>query len=169
MVPVTTTVTSTHTTTEPCLVSNGMLDVNVIPNENIINSNGVSIGDRVRLMDGVRGYSLASASDTISIKLTNDGSQIAIGQILINIQGTISATLFIKTKDDSNWKQAAPIIRNKTTFDNLYATDLQFRFPQASRFVKIGIIGCFPTFSKIDAKISTALIECYKSVLLNFF
>lgn len=126
-----------------------MTDVNMIPNENVVNANGVAIGDRVRLMEGVRGYSLASPNDTITVQLTPDHSQIAIGQILINVQGVISATLFIKTKDNQNWKQASSIIRNKTTFDNLYATDLQFRFTQAVKFVKIGIIGCFPTPCKI--------------------
>ena len=140
-----------------------MLDTNVIPNENIVDGNGVSIGERVRLMEGVRGYSLASASDTISIRLTRDDSQIAIGQILINVQGTISATLFVKTKDDQTWKQVAPIIRNKTTFDNLYATDLQFRFSQASKFVKIGVVGCFPFASKSGS------IQCVASASFHRF
>ena len=124
-----------------------MTDVSIIPNENIVNDKGISIGDRARLIDSSRGYS-PSTNDSIIVKLTRDGSPIAIGQILIDAQSFVSATLSIKTETEKTWTQFANLIRNRTTFDHLVATDLQFKFPTNTKFVKLGIIGCFPPTGK---------------------
>jgi hypothetical protein len=148
VVPLSTTTPLIQTTTEPCYVTNGMADVNTIPNENIVNEKGVSIGDRARLTDGSRGYTPASSSDSISIKLSSDNSQIAIGQIIISAQNFVSAILSIKTTNDNTWKQYTTLYKNITTFDNLYATELQFNFTGSPRYIKLGVIGCFPPTGK---------------------
>ncbi|CAF4491519.1 unnamed protein product [Rotaria socialis] len=139
-----TTAASTYTTTSPCLITNGMTDVNVIPNENIVNSNNVSIGDLIRLIGTSLGYTPISENDKITIKLTNDHSEIAIGQIIISAQTFQSAILSIKTKNDNTWTTYATLTSTTTTFDNLYATELQFQFTPNTKSIKLGIIGCFP-------------------------
>ena len=124
-----------------------MTDVSIIPDENIVNENGISIGDRARLIESSQGYS-PTPDDSIIVKLTRDDSQIAIGQILINAYNFVSATLLIKTETERTWTQFATLIRNRTTFDNLVATELQFQFTRNPKYVKLGIIGCFPPTGK---------------------
>ena len=125
-----------------------MVDITIIPNENILNNNGVSIGDRVRLTETSPGYVPTSVNDNIIIKLTNDNREIAIGEILISAQNFQSTLLSIKTANDGEWKSYATLTSNKTYFDNLYATELQFQFTPNARYIKIGLIGCFPSNSK---------------------
>ncbi len=144
VIPLSTTTVSPGTTGEICLITDGMADVNIIPNENIVNSKNVSIGHRVRLTETSLGYTPASANDKIIIKLTNDNSQIAIGEIVINAQNFQSASLFIKTTNDNTFNFYADLTQNITTFDNLYATELQFQFTNGTRYIKLGISGCFP-------------------------
>ncbi len=147
-VPSLTPVASTPTTGKPCLIINGMADVNIIPNENVINSENQAIGDQIRLNETNLGYTPSSSNDKITIKLSNDNSQIAIGQILIQADNFQSASLSIKTVNDSSWRLYATLTANKTIFDNLYATELQFQFISTYNnisYVKLGIIGCFPS------------------------
>ena len=121
-----------------------MSDVNIIPNKNIVNSKNISIGDRIRDTDTSSGYSPSSIDDKITITLTRDNSQIAIGQILISALAFQSVSLYIKTTNDNTWKLYSTLTNNQTSFDNLYATQLQFQFTTTVKNVKIGIIGCFP-------------------------
>lgn len=149
-IPLSTTITPTETTHQPCLITDGMSDVNIIPNKNIRNSENKPIGDQIRFSGTNYGYSPSSPNDKITIKLTTDNSQIAIGQILLKAENFQSATLSIKTIHDDTWKIYANLTANKTTFDNLYAKELQFQFisNNAVRYVKIGVIGCFPPSGK---------------------
>jgi hypothetical protein len=144
ILPTSTTIASSLITTAPCLITDGMADVNIIPNGNIINSRNISIGDRIRLSDTSSGYVPISSDDKITIKLTQDNSQIAIGQIIISALGFQSASVFIKTISDNTWKLYATLTNNQTSFDNLYATELQFQFTGSVKNIKIGIVGCFP-------------------------
>lgn len=127
-----------------------MTDVNIIPNGNVVNSANQAIGDQIRLNGTGLGYTPASSNDTITIKLTSDNSQIAVGKILIEAENFQSATLLIKTITDNTWKPYVTLTANSTTFDNLYATELQFQFTSANtvKYIKLGIVGCFPPSSK---------------------
>ena len=136
----------TRTTGQPCLITDGMSDVNVIPNTYVVNSQNTPIGDQVRLTSTSVGYTPLSSNDIITIRLTPDNTQIAIGQILLKADNFQSASLSIKTPSDNTWKFYASLTTNKTTFDNLYASQLQLQFISTNtvRYVKIGIVGCFP-------------------------
>ncbi|CAF4538383.1 unnamed protein product, partial [Rotaria sp. Silwood1] len=154
--PLSTTTISTYTTSQKCLITDGMTDVNILPNENIINSNDVSIGDRIRLTETSPGYTPTLTDDKITIRLTNDKSPIAIGEIIITAQNFLSAILSIKTTDEKIWKPYATLTSTRTTFDNLYATELQFQFTPDTSFIKLGVIGCFPpTVTTISTSTTT--------------
>ncbi|CAF2400006.1 unnamed protein product [Rotaria sp. Silwood2] len=154
--PLSTTIISTYTTSQKCLITDGMTDANILPNENIVNSNDVSIGDRVRLTETSPGYTPTLTDDNIKIRLTTDKSPIAIGEIIITAQNFLSAALLIKTTDENLWKPYATLTSDRTTFDNLYATELQFQFTPDTRSIKLGVIGCFPpTVTTISTSTTT--------------
>jgi hypothetical protein len=172
ILPTSTTIASSLITTAPCLITDGMADVNIIPNGNIINSRNISIGDRIRLSDTSSGYVPISSDDKITIKLTQDNSQIAIGQIIISALGFQSASVFIKTISDNTWKLYATLTNNQTSFDNLYATELQFQFIGSVKNIKIGIVGCFsPSGNKINflkRKILIELLISFNKFISNY-
>ena len=131
-----------------------MANVNVIPNENILNSKNNIIGDAIRLTSNSLGYTPIFANDKITIKLSTDNSQIAIGQIIIRANNFQSAALSIKTLAVNEWKFYSTLTTDRTIFDNLYATELQFQFVSSSnnankiQNVRIGVVGCFPPAGK---------------------
>jgi hypothetical protein len=143
VIPFSTTLAYTRTTREPCLITDGIADMSIIPDKNIFNSNGVSVGDRIRLIESSLGYSPSSVNDTVTVRLAQDPSPIAIDQILINAQNFVSAIVSIKKTKDDAWQQFATLTRTKTIFYNLSATDLQLKFSANTKYVKMGIIGCF--------------------------
>ncbi|CAF0819035.1 unnamed protein product, partial [Rotaria sordida] len=154
--PLSTTTISTYTTSEKCLITDGMTDVNILPNKNIVNSKDVSIGDRIRLTETSPGYTPTLTDDKVTITLTKDTSPIAIGEIIITAKNFLSATLSRKTKDENVWEPFATLTSNRTTFDNLYATELQFQFTRDTKSIKLGIIGCFPpSVTTISTSITT--------------
>jgi hypothetical protein len=121
-----------------------MKDVSVIPDEDIVNGAGLVIGSQVRTLGSPRGYTPSSSDDAIIVKLTEEETPIAIGSILLTAQNFVSATLFVKTADDDQWKLYTTLTKLNTTFDSLIATQLKFQFPANTKYIKIGIIGCFP-------------------------
>ena len=121
-----------------------MKDVNVIPNEYIINSAGLVIGNQVRTPGSPRGYTPSSSDDTITVKLTEEDTPIAIGSILFTAQNFVTVTLFVKVATDDEWKVYSTLTKLNTTFDSLIAVELKFQFPANTKYIKIGIVGCFP-------------------------
>ncbi|CAF0782230.1 unnamed protein product [Didymodactylos carnosus] len=143
IVPFTTTHRSTAVTVKPCLITDGMSDVQLIPNQNIVSGTNVVIGSLVR--PNGAGYTPASISDSIIVRLTNDHSQIPVGEIIIKAENFFSVIINIKTLNNTNeWKKFARMIKPDTVFDNLYATDIQFVFSEGTKYINIQIIGCFP-------------------------
>ena len=130
-----------------------MADVNIIPNENILNSKNDVIGNDIRLNGNSPGYTPSSSTEKITIKLSQNDAQIAVGQIVIQAENFQSVALSIKTLTNNEWKFYSTLTTDRTIFDNLYATDLQFQFVSSSTTnttsnVRIGIIGCFPPAGK---------------------
>ena len=127
-----------------------MADINVIPNEYILNSKNKPIGNEVRLNSNSSGYTPSPSNEKITIKLSADNFLIAIGQIVIRAGNFQSVALSIKTLTVNEWKFYSTLTSDRTIFDNLYATELQFQFVSSSSSkkiedVKIGVIGCFPS------------------------
>lgn len=125
-----------------------MKDVGVIPDENIVNGAGLVIGSQVRTPGSPKGYTPLSTDDAIIVILTEEETPIAIGSILLTAQNFVSAKLYVKTANDDEWKLYTTLTKLNTTFDSLIATELKFQFPANTKYIKIGIIGCFPPAGK---------------------
>ena len=144
--PITNPVTS-HTTGKPCLIMDGMSDPSVIPNDNVINSRNVSVGAQIRLSGSSRGYTPVT-NDFLIVILSQYNIDIFIGEILIEAENFVNATLSFKRKDDNEWTRFGLLTKVKTIFDNLLASQLQFKFNPNARYIKLGLIGCFSPSSK---------------------
>lgn len=146
----TTTPASTYTTVQPCKIVDGMADVNIIPNEYILNSKNKPIGNEIRSNSNSSGYTPSPSNEKITVKLSADNSLIAIGQIIIRATNFQSVALSIKTLTVTDWKFYSTLTSDITIFDSLYATELLFQFVSNSNSkkvedAKIGVIGCFPS------------------------